>query len=176
MKLRQLCDKDVDGMLEWMHDQNIQNNFRKPMLDKTREEALAFIKMATTIPQEGGSVHYAIVDDNDEYLGTISLKNIDIQNRSAEYAISLRKKAQGKGIGTWATREILHIAFGQFGMHRIYLNVLADNKVAIALYEKCGFIYEGNFRDCLYLRGKYHDLMWFSILNQDYKLKKELNN
>lgn len=167
MKLRRLCEEDADGMLEWMHDPEIQKSFRKSMLEKTEEDVLAFICSASTFPEDGKDVHYAIANDDNEYLGTISLKDIDIQNKSAEYAISLRNKAQGKGIGTWATKEILRIAFDDFAIHRVYLNVLADNKAAIALYKKCGFEYEGKFRECLFLRGEYRDLIWFSILNQN---------
>ena len=42
-------------------------------------------------------------DQDDEYLGTISLKNIDLKNKNAEYAISTRKKARGTGANQQAT-------------------------------------------------------------------------
>ena len=41
--------------------------------------------------------HFAIIDDqDDEYLGTISLKNIDLKNKNAEYAISTRKSKRNR--------------------------------------------------------------------------------
>lgn len=169
IRLRQLCEKDVEGMLEWMHDPEIQNNFRVALQDMNREDALRFIKEAECTPVSGKSIHYAIVDKNDEYLGTISLKNVDLESKNAEYAISLRKKAQGLGIAEKATREILKIAFGDFGLERVYLNVLPENERAIHLYEKCGFIFEGEFRNHLYLRGEFKSLRWYSLLREEYR-------
>jgi len=169
MYLRKLEIKDAEGMLEWMHDVEIQKNFRFNTDNKTLEDVIGFIAAAVTEPIEGKSIHFAIADDEtDEYLGTISLKDVDLVAKNAEYAICLRKKAQGKGIGTEATNEILKKAFYSFGLERVYLNVLAENTGAIQLYEKCGFIYEGEFRNHLFLRGNYKSLKWYSMLKEEF--------
>ena len=168
MYLRPLEEKDVEGMLEWMNDPDIQKCFRFLAQDKTREDVLDFIREAEINPVNGKSIHYAIADDNNEYLGTISLKNVDLKSMNAEYAISLRKCAQGKGIAAWATKEILKKAFEEFHLQRVYLNVLSDNEKAIRLYEKCGFVYEGAFRRHLLLRGELKTLKWYSILDSEY--------
>jgi len=49
--------------------------------------------------------------------------------------------------------------------------VLAENKKAIHLYEKCGFVYEGEFRKHLFLKGKFRTLKWYSILREEYILR-----
>ena len=133
--LRKLEEKDAKGMLEWMQDTEIQKRFRFAIETVKREDVLRFIKVAETEPIEGKSIHYAIADEDDEYLGTISLKDVDLLARKAEYAISLRRKAQGMGVGTKATMKILEAAFDRFGLERVYLNVLSDNERAIHLYE-----------------------------------------
>lgn len=166
--LRKLKVEDVEGMLEWMCDSEIQKNFRFSMEKKRKEDILKFIETAETEPIHGKSIHYAIADEYDEYLGTISLKDIDLTAKNAEYAISLRKKAQGKGLAERATKEILHVAFDDFGFERIYLNVLAENLRAIYLYEKCGFVFEGEFRKHLFLKGEYRTLKWYAMLREDY--------
>lgn len=168
MNLRKLELKDAEGMLEWMHDPEIQKSFRYCMGTTRKEDVLEFIRTAETRPVEGKSIHYAIVDEKDEYLGTISLKDVSLTAKSAEYAISLRRKAQGMGIAAQATRELLKLAFETFKMQRVYLNVLADNDKAIRLYEKCGFTYEGEFRRHLFLRGEYKTLKWYSMLDEEY--------
>lgn len=171
MKLRKLEEKDADGMLEWMHDPDIQKYFRFDMINSTREDVIGFIHRSHIDVVEGESIHYAITDDLDEYLGTISLKDLDLMARNAEYAISLRKKAQGRGIAIEATNEILKRAFLEFEMERIYLNVLSENRRAIQLYEKCGFVYEGEFRKHLFLKGEYKTLKWYSMLKEEYIYK-----
>ena len=168
VKQRKLKKEDAEGMLEWMHDPNIYKYFRYDMEKQTLETALSFIENATTNIMDGGNVHYAISDEEDKYLGTISLKNFDLISKNAEYAISLRSIAQGKGIATEATQRLLKIAFQEYELERIYLNVLSDNIRAIRLYEKCGFVYEGEFRNHLFLRGEYKNLKWYGMLKGDF--------
>lgn len=155
-----------------MEDAEIQKNFRFKSEDVKKEDALRFIEVAETEPIEGKDIHYAIADEHDEYLGTISLKDVDLVARKAEFAISLRRKAQGIGVGTAATKMLLEMAFNKFELERVYLNVLSDNEKAIHLYEKCGFIYEGEFRKHLFLRGEYKSLKWYSILKEDFEIKR----
>ncbi len=176
MNLRKLELKDAIGMLEWMHDPDIQKCFRFNTEEKTLDDVTEFIQTAEIIPIHGKDIHLAIVDENDEYLGTISLKDYDAIAKNAEYAISLRKSAQGKGVGTEATKEILELAFDKFGFEKVYLNVLADNKAAIRLYERIGFVYEGEFRKHLFLRGQYETLKWYGMLKEEYlaKYKKQI--
>lgn len=173
--LRGLQKKDVDGMLEWMHDPQISANFRRNLNDIDEESALTFINNARIKPTEGGSIHYAIVDETDEYLGTISLKEIDLESKNAELAISLRQKAQGKGIAADAMRQLLKIAFEEILLVRIYLNVLSENERAIRLYERCGFEFEGEFRDHLFLNGEYKSLKWYAVLKERYVYKYQDN-
>lgn len=169
MRLRQLQSKDCLGMLEWMHDPEQVKYFRVDMSAKREKDVVEFIKQADTIPQHGKSIHYAIVDEADEYLGTISLKAINLQDRNAEYAISLRRTAQGRNVAYDATKELLDIAFSKLNLERVYLNVLSENERAIRLYEKCGFILEGEFRNHLCLRGQYQNLMWYAMLKTEYQ-------
>lgn len=68
-----------------------------------------------------------MVDENDEYLGTVSLKCIDTTAGTAEYAISMRSCAHGSGAAADGTREILKVAFDKLHLNGVYLNVLADN-------------------------------------------------
>lgn len=168
--LRELKEKDAPLMFEWMHDPMIQKGFRKNMMGMTLHDAEFFCKSAT-IPEtleNGQTLHFAIVDEQDEYLGTISLKEIDQYNKSAEYAISTRRKAQGKDIAKQSTYLLLKKAFNEYGLHRVYLSVLADNVAAIHLYEKCGFTFEGESRDHLMLQGRYVNLKWYGILENEF--------
>lgn len=166
--LRELVVEDAEGMLEWMHDPNIQQSFQIDMAGKTLEDVREFIEAAQYIMADGSDMHFAIAGEMDEYMGTISLKNISLRDRRAEYAISLRKCIQGKGVGYAATFLLLDYAFYALKLNRIFLNVLSDNVAAIHLYQKCGFHYEGKFSEHLFLQGQYHDLLWYGITIGEY--------
>ncbi len=148
--LRKLLDKDADKMLEWMHDETVNQNFRFDFAGMTKERALNFIANSFTEENQ----HFAIVDDSDEYLGTISLKNISTVDKNAEYAIVVRKSFWGTGVAKKATDEILKYAFENLKLHRVYLNVLDENIRANKFYQKYGFIYEGQFKQHLNLKVK----------------------
>jgi diamine N-acetyltransferase len=117
----------------------------------------------------GMNLHYAIIDqDDDVYLGTVSLKNIDIENGTAEYAIVVRREAQGHGVAHKATELILKKAFFEIGLRRVYLSVYSNNYSAIKLYEKCGFKFEGEFRNHFIIENEYVGWKWYGILKEEY--------
>jgi RimJ/RimL family protein N-acetyltransferase len=165
MKLRKLLLKDTDGILSWMNDPAVRRFFRFEQDATTPESVIEFINNAQNTER---NMHLAIVDDLDTYLGTISLKSIDHGARNAEYAISTCSQVHGKGIASEATREILNIAFNQLHLHRVYLNVLEENERANNFYLKLGFVFEGQFRDHINIRGELKNLNWYSLLAPEF--------
>ncbi len=157
--LRRLERKDAPLMLEWMHDSGINCHFQTDFKSSTMESVVRFIDES----YNDESQNFAFVDENDEYLGTISLKNISCRNRNAEYSIVTRKKAHGTGAAMQATRELLKYAFEELGLHKVYLNVLEENVRAQKLYEKCGFVYEGTSPDAVRINGVYKTLSLIHI-------------
>ena len=77
--LRKLQLKDVPLMLEWMHDEEAKHIFQNNFAEIDDVAAKKFVENSFREDQQ----HFAIVDDqDDEYLGTISLKNIDLKNKN----------------------------------------------------------------------------------------------
>ncbi|WP_277490454.1 MULTISPECIES: GNAT family protein [unclassified Breznakia] len=162
--LRRLKKEDAPLMLEWMHNRVNNDIFQTNFTSMKKEDVENFIEHSYSQTNQ----HFAIVEENDEYLGTISLKNIDQKNKNAEYAISIRDIAKGKGIAALATEQILKYAFNELQLDRIYLCVLNINKRANRFYEKFGFVYEGKFRNHLHNDLGYHDLLWYGLLKDEY--------
>ncbi len=80
----------------------------------------------------------------------------------------MRKELHGTGVSYEATDLLLDKAFTEFGFHRVYLSVYSNNEAAIKLYERCGFKYEGEFREHFLIDGKYINWKWYSILREEY--------
>lgn len=169
IKLRKLKEKDIPFMLEWMRDEETQHIFQKNMSTITEEQARSFVTGSVNVVENGCSLNYAVVDDlDDEYLGTISLKELDLKNLNAEYAVSFRKCARGNGVALVATNLLLDKAFNELGLHRVYLNVLTTNIRANKFYEKVGFKFEGTSRGILWHEGEFKDLNWYAMTENEF--------
>lgn len=163
VRLRQLNKKDAPFMIEWMHDEETKKYFQTDFASMTINDVENFVE--NSFNEE--SKNFAIVDEEyEEYLGTISLKNIDYKNRNAEYAISTRKKCRGTGINTEATKQLLNYAFNELYLNKVYLNVLSSNIRAISFYKKIGFKYEGTAKSHVLINNEYMDLEWYGIINE----------
>ena len=68
IRLRALQEKDAPLMLEWMHDPEIQKGFKKNMLGASLDDTQLCID-SNSGNISGDNLHFAIVDDADEYLG-----------------------------------------------------------------------------------------------------------
>lgn len=165
MNLRELEIKDAPYMLEWMHDDSVVKNLRGKFSSKTIEDAKKFIIDSQSLKHD---VHLAIVSDEDEYMGTVSLKNIDNNNKSAEFAITVRSSAMGKGYSWYGMDEIIKRAFRDYGLENVYWCVDKNNTRAVRFYDK------HNFHEALDIPievlNRYKEmknLKWYSILKGD---------
>ena len=115
MLLRRLELKDAPLMLEWMHDKNVTNNLRTDFASKTLQDAEGFIRWSW---DDRENVNLAIVPDEDEYMGTVSLKHIE--DGSAEFAITVRAEAMGRGYSWFGMESIIEKAFNEYGLESVY--------------------------------------------------------
>lgn len=137
MKLRKLEIKDAPLMLEWMHNRDVTLHMNRDFSKLSLSDCEKFINNSKL---DKKNVHMAIADDTDEYLGTVSLKNIDSIKKNAEFGITIRKKAMGKGISFKAMKEIIEYGFEQLGLTSVYWCVLPENTRAVRFYDKNGFM------------------------------------
>lgn len=167
--IRKLELSDLPYMYEWMQDEEVTANLQADFASFTMEKVESFIKNAMVQSHESENLHYAIVDEQDNYMGTISLKNINRKDKNAEYAIVTRREAHGKGYAAAATKDILKVAFEELGLEKVYLYVSTDNVGANKFYRKCKFVEEGVFRKHMSIKGRLCDIRWYSVLKDEFK-------
>lgn len=167
--LRKLELTDGEPMLEWMRNPGIYQYMQYDYTEQTLERCYNFIQNSW---ENKENIHLAITNEKKEYLGTVSLKNIDIKNRNAEFAIVISPRFIGMGIGTIALRAIMKKAFEELDLHKVYLYVRSDNKKAIRFYKKNRLEYEGHFKEHLFIRNSYQDIDWFSLRKGNYIIWK----
>lgn len=157
--LRPLKKSDAERMLSWMKDSAVTQYLFLDGNSKTIADMWKFIADAE---DETRHLHRAISSEDGQYYGTVSLKNIDHENREAEFAITLHPEAMGSGAAQTASREILRIAFTQLKLTRVYLNVIEKNIRAVRLYEGLGFCYKYTTQIC-FKGNNAENLRWYEI-------------
>lgn len=136
MHLRALRPEDAAPMLSWMHDPFVVAQMGTNFGAKTMADCLAFIESSRDTAR---NLHFAIADEADAYMGTVSLKHINREKGCAEFAITVCREAMGKGYSRFGMSEILRYGFHTLGLRRIYWYVSRKNARAIRFYEKNGY-------------------------------------
>lgn len=168
-KLRELQLKDANKIYEWMNDRTVVNFLAISRYPNSKERVNEFIQNSWI---DRNNIHFAIVDEDDEYIGTVSLKNINYIDRNAEYAIAIHKNYFGKEFADFATDAIIEYGFEKLNLNKIYLNVASNNHRANKFYEKYGFKKEGIFENHMFINGEYVDLNWYCIFNKRSEIKE----
>lgn len=149
-------------MLEWMRDKDVSENLQTDFMSKTIEDCEKFI---TSSLSDNINLHYAITDENDTYMGTVSLKNIN--KETAEFAVAVRKSAMGKGYSLYGMKKIIDKGFNELGLRKIYWCVNPINKRAVRFYEKNSFA-RVNMQGAViegYTEKQVNEYIWYCVNN-----------
>lgn len=166
-RLRKVEKKDYEIVSKWECPSELEKCYGAPF---QYTNPISTVKWTEYLENCGNSIKCAIIDKTDRILGLVSLVFIDYVNQSAIFQIVIGdKENQEKGIGTWATRQLLEHAFYKLNLNRVEVVVLNNNISAIRLIEKCGFLYEGTKRNACYRTGKCDDLLMYSMLKHQFE-------
>jgi RimJ/RimL family protein N-acetyltransferase len=106
--------------------------------------------------------------------GNTRLFHLKWIDRNAEFGIMIGDKGLwDQGYGTEVLELMLEHAFEALNLHRIFLRVFASNLRARRSYEKAGFTVEGTLRQAIFRRGRYIDVLIMSILQPEWKERRE---
>lgn len=112
---------------------------------------------------------WAIVRAADgQAIGEAVLFELDEDHDAMTFRIALvGADVFGQGFGTEATRLVRDFAFDRLGLHRLQLEVAADNEAAQAVYRRVGFVEEGRRREVRLADGRWQDEILMALLETD---------
>jgi len=169
--LRRHVPENIGAFRRWYADPEIARLARYQDGPMRLEEVDRFFQ-ARAIGAE--SLAMAIhVRDSDRLIGTCALSQLDGDNGSALFHITIGERdAWGHGYGTEATRLMVDHAFRTLGIHRIALSVFEFNDRAIRSYVTCGFVAEGRAREAIWRDGRWWDEISMSILEPEFRQRQ----
>ncbi len=82
-------------------------------------------------------IKYFLVLEEDNYLGVITFKNIDLDLKQCE--IGLYSNPKKRNLGKVLINQCIEYGFIKIGLSRLIVQVFTDNNKAIKLYNKLNF-------------------------------------
>lgn len=160
--LRSAEEKDAEFLLDFLKITAAETPF---LLREPDEITLSIEQEQDSIKAKKDSENeiLLIAEIEGKHIGNCSLMSVGGFRRyrhRCEIAIALYQEYCGLGIGKAMLEMLLDIA-KQVGYEQAELEVIANNKSAIALYEKLGFQKYGTFPNNMkYADGSYADAYW----------------
>jgi len=168
--LRPIRLSDAERFVKWFSDPEVNKfmNYRNFTLAFEKQYIKNRLKTKTK-----NNFHFCIDTKEGIHIGSCGLENISSIHKRATFGIIIGdKKYWNQGLGSEASRIILDYGFRKLKLHRIDLDVYAYNQRAIKVYKRLGFKLEGKKREHAYWNRKYYDAYQMSILDREWKKKK----
>jgi len=116
--------------------------------------------------ERGRGLPCVITDRDGAVVGRINLNTIVRgASQSASLGYWLAQAAGGRGIATAAVREIVRVAFGELGLHRIQADTLVHNGASQRVLERNGFVRIGLAPRYLKIAGRWQDCILHQLLS-----------
>lgn len=164
--VRPLTMEDLGGPYpSWFEDQVVCRYNSHGKFFKTRAYFERFIQ---SLDREDHIV-WAVCHVAEGHIGNISLQQIALINRTAEFAIILGdKRHRGRGVGLLAGRALLRHGFDKLNLERVYCGTAATNLGMQKLAVQMGMTLEGTRRKDLFLDGERVDVLEYGILRAEF--------
>jgi RimJ/RimL family protein N-acetyltransferase len=132
-----------------------------PPLESTRAFIMNHIRQGT--PQFVATLQGEVGSGDVVGWCDVTPKSRPIYAHCGVLGMGLLPRFRGQGLGRRLITRTLQAA-SSFGLTRVELTVREDNRNAIALYEKVGFVVEGVQRNGGLVDGKYENIIEMAIL------------
>jgi len=170
--LRPLDENDANGGYpSWLNDDEGCMGNSHHTFPNTKKATIEYI---SSVSSSRDAIVLTIVEnDTNRHVGNISLQDINLIYRSAEFAIIIGDKSSwGKGYGEEAGLLLMKHGFDNLNLHRIYCGTFENNKGMQKLAEKLHMKPVGRQRQAAYKNGKYIDILQYDVLRTEFDVKK----
>lgn len=159
---------DGQDILRLYSNENVVKYLPLPLFASI-EDAIDEINWYEKIFKEQTGLRWVIEEiQTNKVIGTCGYLNYEKEHNRIEIGYDLNPDYWGKGVMQEALSAIIHFAFTSMGINKIEAKIEPENTASIKLLEKLNFSQEGLLRQHEFEKGKYVDLVIFSLLKSDY--------
>lgn len=157
IKLRPSKAADVPLLSALRNDLDLQLALMAVPRPSSRARVKAWITRRSNDPEGAFFVIAQARDDN--AIGFIQLVRIDTLNRRAEMGICLAPDARGSGAADEAMAMLENYASAVLDLQKLVLQVGVQNRRAISVYKRAGFLRVGTLKAHHFASGRFHDVL-----------------
>ena len=162
--IRPITYDDTEDIIRWRNSDFVRSRFIDQTLF-TKESHEKWLKNFV----ETGKVAQFIILFNEKSVGSVYLRDIDYDKKSAEYGIFIgEESARGNGVGTKSAALILQYAFEELKLEKIFLRVYKDNTGAVKSYIKVGFKDNGR-SERVNVNGESREVIFMELEKKDFE-------
>jgi [ribosomal protein S5]-alanine N-acetyltransferase len=162
VNLREILINDAQNITHLLMNYNVSKHLWEIPNPYSIDDALEFIKCANNDFNTLKALHFAIESkiiprsrNNLKFVGTISVKNIDLVNKKADLGYWVGEQYWGRGIATECLKLIIDYAFSaELGLKQLCAYVFPENKASIRVLEKNGMNKIGEVNEYHKLSGR----------------------
>jgi RimJ/RimL family protein N-acetyltransferase len=162
--LRPIEKEDAEFLRELINHQDVRNTIGKPPRPVNLKQEEEFIE---NLEDDEGKESF-IIEYQGEKVGDITIGGLEKPYRKSEFGLSIHLEFHGQGIGSMATKLIVEYAFETLNRHKILGGYIEGNEASRRIQEKAGMQEEGRERHYKYVDGEWKDVIWMSILEDEY--------
>jgi RimJ/RimL family protein N-acetyltransferase len=114
----------------------------------------------------GTEFGFTVTDAAGRVLGDCALNHIDKLNRYANLGYWVRSSCTGRGVASQAGRLLVQWGFANTELNRIEILAAVGNGASQRVAERIGAVREGVLRNRLFLGGRSHDGVLYSVTRE----------
>jgi RimJ/RimL family protein N-acetyltransferase len=131
----------------------------------TVEDIRGWIESQIAEREAGTAFEFAVQDTTGAYLGGCGLNNINAERRFANLGFWVRSSMAGRSVAPEAVRAVARWAFSNTELERLEIVCAVGNTRSQRVAEKAGAHREGVLQSRLFLHGRPHDAVLYSIVS-----------
>ena len=165
LRLRPWRVEDADAVLAALQDDEVRlwNGFGEVTVGEVGVWLTRRMNWAS-----GDHASWAVVDEDDRLVGSVSLHSVDAVQNDAEIGYWTVPAARGRGVAATVVDAVCRWAFDALPVDRIELCHAVENVASGRVAEKAGFQREGRLRRSFrYGDGVKHDELLWARLSDD---------
>lgn len=167
-----LNNEELKLVLKWRNHENVRRLLARNPKKISFTEHKKFVQ---SLKKRKDRLYCLIKDDN-QYLGVVSLLDIDYYNKHCLWGDYTNPDSVHRGIGIILEYVALYLAFDVLGLHCLRCETIEQHKTARRLHEFFGFDIEGTLKDYAYRddEQRYFNAVVMSITKDKWLMQKPM--